>query len=106
MIAALAFVPIADILQSFDDLCLHCVGNEQPFLYYLGISYVGEFRRGMRRVPMFPHVLWNIHRRVVSDLPRTNNILEDWHKAFNKCISAPHPTIWKFINNLRKDAAI
>ena len=28
MIAALAFVPIADIVQSFDDLCMHCVGNE------------------------------------------------------------------------------
>ena len=32
MIGALAFVPLADILQSFNVLSQHCVGNEQGIL--------------------------------------------------------------------------
>ena len=69
MIAALAFVPMADILQSFDDLSRQCVGNEQVILDYFETNYIGEFRRGRRRDPRFPHNLWNIHRRVVEVVP-------------------------------------
>ena len=65
MIAALAFVPMADLSQQ-------CVGNEQVILDYFETNYIGEFRRGRRRDPRFPHNLWNIHRRVVLVLPRTN----------------------------------
>ena len=46
MIPALAFVPIADTLQSFANaLAQHCVGNEQGILDYFETNYIGEFRR-------------------------------------------------------------
>ena len=106
MIGALAFVPLADILQSFNVLSQHCVGNEQGILDYFKTNYKGEVRRGRRRPPMFPHTLWNIHRRVVNDLPRTNNLLEGWHGQFNQCVTIAHPTIWKLIKALRRDATI
>ena len=106
MIGALAFVPLADILQSFNVLSQHCVGNEQGILDYFETNYIGEVRRGRRRPPMFPHTLWNIHRRVVNDLPRTNNLLEGWHRHFNQCDTIAHPTIWKLIKALRRDATI
>ena len=106
MIPALAFVPIADTLQSFNALAQHCVGNEQGILDYFETNYIGEFRRGRWRDPLFPHVLWNIHHRVTSDLPRTNNALEGWHRQFNDSISVAHPTIWTFIKVLRREAAI
>ena len=106
MIAALAFVPTADIIQLFDVLAQHCVGNEQPILDYFENNYTGEFRRGRRRAPRFPHVLWNIHRRVMQDLPRTNNLLEGWHRQFNDMMMIAHPTIWKFIKVIQKDAGV
>ena len=106
MIPALAFVPIADTQQSFNALAQHCVGNEQGILDYFETNYIGEFRRGRWRDPLFPHVLWNIHHRVTSDLPRTNNALEGWHRQFNDSISVAHPTIWTFIKVLRREAAI
>ena len=106
MIAALAFVPMADIIQSFNALSQHCVGNEQGILDYFETNYIGEVRRGRRRTPMFPHTLWNIHRRVVNDLPRTNNMLEGWHRQFSQCVMIAHPTVWKLIKALRRDAAI
>ena len=56
MIAALAFVPMADILQSFDDLST-MGGNEQVILDYFETNYIREFRRGRRRDPRFPHNL-------------------------------------------------
>ena len=104
MIAALAFESMADILQSFDNLPRHCVGNEHVILDYFETNYIREFPRGGRRDPRFPHNLWNIHRRVVLVVLRTNNMLEGWHKSFNASISIAHPTIWKFISILRHDA--
>ena len=106
MISALASVPTADTIQSFDDLSQYCVGNEQLILDYFETNYIGEYRRGRRRAPLFPHSMWNIHRRVVDDLPRTNNLLEGWHKQFSCSMMIAHPTIWKFIKILRKDAGV
>ena len=106
MIGALAFVPIADIIQTFNDLSQHCVGNEHGILDYFETNYIGELRRGGRRAPRFPHVLWNIHRRVAHDLPRTNNLLEGWHKQFNSSMMIAHPTIWKFIKVIKKEAGV
>ena len=106
MIGALAVVPIADIIQSINALVQHCVGNEQVILDYFETNYIGEVHRGRRRPPMFPHTLWNIRRRVVNDLPRTNNMLEGWHRQFSQCVMIAHPTVWKLIKALRRDAAI
>ena len=80
-------VPMADILQSFDGLTQHCLGYEQVTLDYFETNYIGEFRRGRRGDPRFPHNLWNIHPRVVLELSRTNDMLEGRHKTFNAFIS-------------------
>jgi len=38
---------------------------------------------------------------VMQDSPRTNNAVEEWHKAFNSALGAHHVTVWKFINILK-----
>ena len=54
-------------------------------------AYVGN-RRGK---PKFSLELWNIHERVIQDLPRSNNAVEGWHHAFNTRVSMKHPSITK-----------
>jgi hypothetical protein len=36
-----------------------------------------------------------VYNRVVRDLPRSNNSVEGWHRAFNHCVSIKHPTLTK-----------
>lgn len=36
------------------------------------------------------------------DLPRTNNALEGWHRAFLQQVSSHHTSIWKFLNALKR----
>ena len=76
MIAALALVPVDDIIPAFEALTEHCGADEEPILDYFEVNYIGELRRARRRDPLFAHELWNIYRRVEDDLPRTNNMLE------------------------------
>ena len=86
MVCALAFVPLADIERCFGILSLHCRRNEVPILDYFGTPYVGELRRGVRRLPTYEHALWNIYDRVVNNLPRTTNAVEGWHNAFARSV--------------------
>ena len=51
---------------------------------------------------MFNIEFWNVHNRVISDDPRTNNKLEGHHDLINSTLGFSHPTIWKFIDGLQK----
>ena len=48
------------------------------------------------------HVQIAIHVRVSNGDARTNNKVEGHHNLINKMLSMQHPTIWKFIEALRK----
>ena len=83
MIPALSFVPVQDVILASDELCNHCGIDEQPVLDYFETNYIGELRRGRRLLPLFLHELWNMHNRILNELPRTNNNLEGWHTRFS-----------------------
>ena len=51
-----------------------------------------------RKNPLFPIELWNVHDRVSTNLPRSNNSMEGWHNAF-----AQHPTITKLTDKIRHE---
>ena len=91
MILALSFVPVQDVILAFDELCNHCGIDEQSVLDYFETNYIGELRRGL--LPLFPHELWNMHNRVLNELPRTNNSLEGWHTRFSTMLRETHPSI-------------
>ena len=55
MIAAISFVPVEDVIQAFEELCLHSGDVEQEVLDYFEINYIGELQRGRHLVPRFPH---------------------------------------------------
>ena len=39
--------------------------------------------------------MWNVYERVLRDLPRSNNSIEGWHRAFNNRVSVKHPSVTK-----------
>ena len=58
----------------------------------------------MRRISsIFPPELWNVHEVTISGGSRTNNICEAWNNSFRSLVVYSHPSIWRTIDNLRKD---
>lgn len=43
---------------------------------------------------------------LISDEPRTNNVAEGWHHAFSSMNGVKRPTIYRFIDALKKDEDI
>ena len=94
---ALPFVPIKDIIVAFKEICSAVPDSFVPILSYFEEHYIGKIeneKKKLRRVPFFPIPLWNVYNRVIAGLPRTNNSVEAWHKAFELGIQK-HPTVNK-----------
>ena len=39
-------------------------------------------------------------------MPKTNNAIEGWHNSFQHQLSACHPSIWKFIDALKREQCL
>ena len=70
---------------------------------YFEDTYIGHPFRRRRKDPHFKPELWNIYDRIVRNLPKTNNAVEGWHRAFQTSLGHNHPTIYKFIEFLRME---
>lgn len=82
LLPALAMLPPADVVDGFNNLQLD---NALDVLSdYFEETFIGRQRRGRRAQPLFPIASWNVSARVTDGLPRTNNAVERWHRAFNK----------------------
>ena len=111
MIAALAFVPPQDVVNSFDELCVairnQYDGDADKVLDYFEDTYIGRFRRNSPRRPrLFPIELWNMFNRIAEELPRTNNNIESWHNSFQANVSSTHPTFWRLLDVLLREERI
>ncbi|CAF0837624.1 unnamed protein product [Brachionus calyciflorus] len=77
---------------------------------YIQDNYVGKFitqkigrGRGRKEIQVFkeaqfPIKLWNVNQRTHESIPRTNNFVESWHKAFSNMLNK-HPLIYSLINS-------
>ena len=111
MIPALAFVPPANVVTSFSALLDEefFKNNDTllaPLIDYVEDTWVGRQRRNRRMPPTFSIEIWNCHSSVLGDLPKTNNAVEGWHRAFSSLLDAHHPSIWKFIVGLKNDQSL
>ena len=109
MLAALAFVPPNDVIDSFDTLADYSRnGYGQDFddmLDNFKDNYIGRFRcNAPRRRPTFNTETWNMFHRTDNELPRTNNAVEGWHHSFQS--HACHPLFWKFIVIMKQEEGI
>lgn len=104
MVAALAFVPLADTVQVFEELQEFTEDDEMiQLLDYFEDNYIGRRRRRGRGNPLFVREVWSVHSRVQNELPRTNNSVEGWHRKMQAAVAAHHPNIWRFLTVLQRE---
>ncbi|XP_068227979.1 uncharacterized protein [Palaemon carinicauda] len=105
----LAFVPLQDVSDTFEQFVSSLEKETDnimgDFLTYFEATWIGNARRGRRRLPVFPQELWNVHERVLQNLPRTNNSIEGCHRAFDLQVAITYPTQCRFADRLRKEQA-
>lgn len=92
MLIALGHVPVALKQQFFQELQQSYHGDAD-FLDVIA-RYFGPtwFNR-------YPLTMWDWHGRDV----RTNNNVESWHSRFNKFLSQPHMSFFKFVSALKEE---
>ncbi|RNA09464.1 hypothetical protein BpHYR1_042377, partial [Brachionus plicatilis] len=82
LLQCLAYLPEKDVVSAFDEL------KESVKKYYVAKTIIkrGRYNKKIieRDEPMFSISLWNIHDRLMDDMPRTNNCCESWHNSFIK----------------------
>ena len=67
MVAALAFVPVADVVNSFKELQDKVQSDLTPVLDYFEDNYIGRKRRRVRANSPFAHAVWNVHERAEQE---------------------------------------
>jgi hypothetical protein len=113
MLLALSFVPPSEVINYFEELVENIILDNsevlRPLLDYFEDTWIGRptgTRNRRRRSPMYKIDLWNCYDAVKDGLAKTNNSCEGWHNAFNNHLCVNHPTIWKFIDVLKKEQSI
>lgn len=113
MISALAFVPPADVVNSWEELVqiLQPWINQQTpdvkqkiddLLTYFEINYIGQSIAGVRREPrVAPVELWNVRMRTLEHYGRTDNEVEGFHMKVAHTTGAQFPNFWKYLKGLQ-----
>jgi len=101
MLAAIAFVPIKKVEQSFKLFTMEACPQLQGMVNYFEKNYIGVKIRNKKSVKFEPK-LWNVCDATEENMPKTNNYLEGWHNRINSSISC-HPSLAKLIRLLKKE---
>ena len=108
-LAALAFFPLADVIDAFEVLADTFEDEELPLLGYFEPTWIGVTvgrRSGRRTAPIFPLAMYKVHGRHFTGTTRTTNALESFHHALNSLISCKHPTIWVLLKALTDNTLV
>ena len=73
------------------------VNKKESFFYAQNAQKSVNSRHFLLRHGMFMIVL--------DSLPRTNNSVEGWHSGFQRSLMCSHPTVWRLIEQLKKEEA-
>lgn len=101
ILPALAFVPINDVIDAFEELQLD--NRLTALVDYFEDTFIGRERRRRRAAPLFPIQMWNVHDKVEEGLPKTNNSVEGWHRAFNRLVAGDHPSPFVLVDVIRRE---
>ena len=104
-LCALAFLPAESVADWFETLATEFPNEELELLTYFEKTWVGEkpARARVRKAPVFPVDLWNVHHRALDKKFLTTNAAELFHRhhaaQFHK---GAHPFYPTFIESLHK----
>ncbi|XP_022171031.1 uncharacterized protein LOC111034225 [Myzus persicae] len=110
-LAALAYVPENNVISAFESLLDSEFYRENEeslsgLINYFEDTWIGRPCRRARRAPLFSINVWNCYALLKYDIPRTNNSVEGWHNCFSSMLSSRHPSIWIFIDSLKKEESL
>ncbi|CAF4396253.1 unnamed protein product [Rotaria sp. Silwood2] len=96
-----------DVTKAYSSIIIDFDHDADKLLEYFEKTWVGQKKgRGIRRTkPQFSIQTWNVYDRVLQDLPRSNNSIEGWHRAFNNRVSIKHPSITKLAKCILREQA-
>lgn len=100
MLPSLSFVPEEKVQEALTILINTIPEETQSVFDYFERTYIGRTDRN--KPPTFPIKVWNCYNAVKNDLPRTNNNVEGWHRAFSSSIGS-QPNVWKFIQQIESE---
>ena len=102
MMCALPFVPV-DIIPTVWRHLKPLIPRElSSFVDYYEYTWVGSSNRN----PTFSHYRWNQHDATTLPLPQSSSIAEGWHHPFRSMLSCQNPSIWKFLECLKKEQSL
>ena len=110
-LAALAHVPVDDIVSSFEALAAEMPQHSSmdELLSYFEHTYIRGRRMPGRgdnyRPALFPPQTWNQRESAAEGIARTTNIVEGWHFSLHSLFLCDHPSMWFFLEGLAKDIA-
>ena len=99
IISALPFIPEDEVLSAWEQLRPLLPADLSSFATYFEYTWVGS----RSCTPLFAIQSWNQHDASLMQLPPSSNIAGGWHHGFNSMLSCNHPTIWKFMEALKKE---
>ncbi|CAG7722818.1 unnamed protein product [Allacma fusca] len=99
---ALATIPISRVGQTYEEIrgeLLDKYPDMKPLLDYFRRTYIGSATCGAR----FSIPMWNVHRRIIQNFPRTNNSVEGWNNRLNLLVAATKPSLAHILRVLRME---
>ena len=75
---------------------------------YFELTYIGRqiANSTFTIQPLFSLKMWNHHFIVRFGLPRIANAVEAWHRSFGCHMSCHHPSMWRFLDKLKKEQGL
>ncbi|CAF0784550.1 unnamed protein product [Brachionus calyciflorus] len=100
---ALPFVPEDKVIDAFKLIKSQASINFKPMIKHFESYYIGKLKKGsktFRDDPRFLISLWSVYKRVIDNLPRTNNSVESWHSLISSD-TKKHLSVLKIIEFFR-----
>ncbi|KAG0444150.1 hypothetical protein HPB47_014109 [Ixodes persulcatus] len=107
MLPALVFLPIADILEAFQDLLEVFPTDASLVEDYFEDVYIGRPRRNGLFSATSPPLVWSVRESILAEMPRTNNSIEAWHRGLQQSnVGRSSPNIWAFLGCIRREQSL
>ena len=114
LIPALAFEKLENVKSSFrlvvediQEVCeqLSLNSSELEKIDELCSYFQNTYIEKNLRELLFPPSIWNKREAASESAARTTNAVESWHFGIQAFFSGSHPSLWRTLENLKKDSA-